>query len=73
MDEFKSFYVDAEEGIIKVNGETVKNVAAFSATFIDGEYGLKITHDDIYTSKVHASKIFVDLSPDKVFNQGATE
>lgn len=59
----KKLMLDAEKGVLIVNGEELKNVTALTLIFKDGEYGLQITHCDNYSSKTEISKIFLDLLP----------
>lgn len=73
MKKLKSLFLDVEKGELVINGKDMDNVTAFSLTFKDGEYGLRVTHDDLYTSEIHASKIFLDLLPDKIFDQSITD
>lgn len=72
MKKLKTLFVDTEKGKVVVNGEVLENVTAFSVIFKDGEYGLQVTSDDIYTSATTCSKIFLELLPDKIFNQGVS-
>lgn len=72
MKKLKTLFVDTEKGKVVVNGEVLENVTAFSVIFKDGEYGLQVTSDDIYTSTTTCSKIFLELLPDKIFNQGVS-
>lgn len=44
--ELKSAYLDVEKGVLKVDGQEIKNVIELSITFKDGEFGLSVTHDD---------------------------
>lgn len=72
MEKLTTFYVDVEKGVMLVNGQEVKNVTAFSMSFKDGEYGLRITHDDTYSSKTTGSRFFVDMLPDETFSEGVS-
>lgn len=44
--ELKSAYLDVEKGVLKADGQEIKNVIELSITFKDGEFGLSVTHDD---------------------------
>lgn len=44
--ELKSAYLDVEKGMLKADGQEIKNVIELSITFKDGEFGLSVTHDD---------------------------
>ena len=46
IEELKSAYLDVKKGVLKVNGQEIKNVIELSITFKDGEFGLSVTHDD---------------------------
>ena len=70
MKKLKTLFIDTEKGSLVINGETLENVTAFSVIFKDGEYGLQVTRDEIYTSTTDCKKIFLELLPDEVFNQG---
>lgn len=70
MEKLTTFYVNVEKGVMMVNGQEVRNVTAFSLAFKDGEYGLKITHDDAYSSKTTGSRFFIDMLPDEILNEG---
>lgn len=58
MNKIKTFSLDVEKGMLLVNGKEIKNVTAFSLMFKDGEYGLSVSHDDIYASNVENSRFF---------------
>lgn len=60
--ELKSAYLDVEKGVLKVNGQEIKNVTELSITFKDGEFGLSVTHDDNFTSKPDGSRLFMELT-----------
>ena len=72
MEKLNTFFIDVEKGVMMVNGQEVKNVTAFSMVFKDGEYGLRITHDDTYSSKTTGSRFFVEMLPDEVFDEGVS-
>ena len=36
IEELKSVYLDVKKGVLKVNGQEIKNVTEFSMTFKDG-------------------------------------
>ena len=69
IEELKSVYLDVEKGVLKVNGQEIKNVTEFSMTFKDGEFGLSVTHDDKFTSKPDGSRLFLELLPDKAIEE----
>ena len=69
IEELKTFYLDAKKGVLKVNGQEIKNVTEFSMTFKDGEFGLSVTHDDNFTSKPDGSRLFLELLPDKAIEE----
>ncbi len=57
IEELKSAYLDVKKGVLKVNGQEIKNVIELSITFKDGEFGLSVTHDDNFTSKPDESRL----------------
>lgn len=63
--ELKSAYLDVEKGVLKVNGQEIKNVIELSITFKDGEFGLSVTHDDNFTSKPDGSRLFMELTDEQ--------
>lgn len=69
IEELKSVYLDVKKGVLKVNGQEIKNVTEFSMTFKDGEFGLSVTHDDNFTSKPDESRLFRKLLPDEVLGE----
>lgn len=59
----KTFYLDVEKGVLLVNGRNMGRTTEFSLVFKDGEYGLKITENKTFLSKVDSKKFYLDLFP----------
>lgn len=50
--ELKTFFLDVEKGIFKINGEEVKKVTAFTLIFKKGKYGLVVSRDELFKASI---------------------
>lgn len=55
----------SKKGVLKVNGQEIKNVTELSITFKDGEFGLSVIHDDNFTSKPDGFRLFMELTDEQ--------
>lgn len=72
-EKLKTVYLDVEKGVFLVNGKDMATTTAFSLVFKDGEYGLKITDNKTFLSKVESKKFYLDLFPSEVGEENLTE
>ena len=66
MKKLHSIFVDTDNGILSVNGREISGVTAFSIIFKNGEYGLKVTHDEFWESSAPRGKFLLDLYPSEI-------